>query len=77
MKPRFSARPRSGENEAQARSFRWRSSVVLGLVILGAAGLAARSQPDGYTLYMASSSMVVSPSESRLASARRDGSDIT
>src|SRR5882762_9197151 len=43
VKPRFTAKPRSGENEAQARSFRWRSSVVLGLVVLGAAGLAARA----------------------------------
>ena len=31
------------ENDAQARSYRWRSAVVLGLVVLGAAGLAARA----------------------------------
>src|SRR3984957_10479029 len=43
VKPRFTAKPRSGENEAQARSFRWRSGVVLGLVVLGAVGLAARA----------------------------------
>jgi cell division protein FtsI (penicillin-binding protein 3) len=34
---------RSGENDAQARTYRWRSAVVLGLVVLGAAGLAARA----------------------------------
>ena len=34
---------RSSENDAQARSFRWRSFVVFGLVVLGAAGLAARA----------------------------------
>jgi cell division protein FtsI (penicillin-binding protein 3) len=34
---------RGGENDAQARSYRWRSAVVLGLVVLGAAGLAARA----------------------------------
>ncbi len=36
-------KPRSSENDAQARSFRWRSFVVFGLVVLGAAGLAARA----------------------------------
>src|ERR1700680_4320350 len=40
---KFTAKPRSGENEAQARSFRWRSAVVLGLVVAGAVGLAARA----------------------------------
>jgi cell division protein FtsI (penicillin-binding protein 3) len=34
---------RSGENDAQARSYRWRSAVVLGMVVLGAIGLAARA----------------------------------
>jgi cell division protein FtsI (penicillin-binding protein 3) len=34
---------RGGENDAQARSYRWRSAVVLGLVVLGAIGLAARA----------------------------------
>ncbi|HEY0745578.1 MAG TPA: penicillin-binding transpeptidase domain-containing protein [Steroidobacteraceae bacterium] len=34
---------RSGENDAQAKSYRWRSGVVLGLVVLGAIGLAARA----------------------------------
>jgi len=43
VKLRFTAKPRSGENEAQARSFRWRSAVVLGLVVAGAVGLAARA----------------------------------
>ena len=36
-------KPRSSENDAQARSFRWRSFVVFWLVVLGAAGLAARA----------------------------------
>jgi cell division protein FtsI (penicillin-binding protein 3) len=36
-------KPHGGEHEAQARSFRWRSWTVLGLVLLGAAGLAARA----------------------------------
>ncbi len=36
-------RPRAGENDAQARSYRWRSSLILGLVLLGAAGLVARA----------------------------------
>ena len=34
---------RPSEIDAQARSFRWRSAVILGLVILGAAGLVARA----------------------------------
>ncbi|HXA99459.1 MAG TPA: penicillin-binding protein 2 [Steroidobacteraceae bacterium] len=34
---------RGGENDAQARSYRWRSAVVLGMVVLGAIGLAARA----------------------------------
>lgn len=34
---------RPSEIDAQARSFRWRSTVILGLVILGAAGLVARA----------------------------------
>ncbi len=34
---------RPGENHAQANSYRWRSAVVLGLVVLGAIGLAARA----------------------------------
>jgi cell division protein FtsI (penicillin-binding protein 3) len=34
---------RGGENDSQARSYRWRSAVVLGLVVLGAIGLAARA----------------------------------
>jgi cell division protein FtsI (penicillin-binding protein 3) len=34
---------RGGENDTQARSYRWRSAVVLGLVVLGAIGLAARA----------------------------------
>src|ERR1700727_2718600 len=32
---------RAGENDAQAKSYRWRSTVVLGLVVLCAIGLAA------------------------------------
>ncbi len=36
-------RVRSGEHDAQAKSHRWRSAVVLGLVVLGALGLAARA----------------------------------
>jgi cell division protein FtsI (penicillin-binding protein 3) len=43
VKSRSSIKPRSSENEAQARSYRWRSSVVFGLVLLGAVGLAARA----------------------------------
>jgi cell division protein FtsI (penicillin-binding protein 3) len=34
---------RSGESDAQAKAYRWRSAVVLGLVVLGAIGLAARA----------------------------------
>ncbi len=34
---------RSGDNDAQARSYRWRSILVLSLVLLGAAGLVARA----------------------------------
>ena len=34
---------RSGENQRPAKSYRWRSAVVLGLVVLGAIGLAARA----------------------------------
>jgi cell division protein FtsI (penicillin-binding protein 3) len=34
---------RSGENDTQAKSYRWRSWVVLSLVVLGAIGLAARA----------------------------------
>ncbi|HEX3914602.1 MAG TPA: penicillin-binding transpeptidase domain-containing protein [Steroidobacteraceae bacterium] len=34
---------RSGESERSTKSYRWRSAVVLGLVVLGAIGLAARA----------------------------------
>jgi cell division protein FtsI (penicillin-binding protein 3) len=34
---------RSGESDAQAKAYRWRSAVVLSLVVLGAIGLAARA----------------------------------
>jgi cell division protein FtsI (penicillin-binding protein 3) len=34
---------RSGENDAQSRSYRWRSTVILTLVLLGAAGLVGRA----------------------------------
>ena len=34
---------RSGDNDAQAKSYRWRSSLILGLVVLGAVGLVARA----------------------------------
>jgi len=34
---------RPGDKDTQARSYRWRSTVVLGLVVLGAIGLAARA----------------------------------
>jgi len=34
---------RSGENDRPAKSYRWRSAVILGLVVLGAIGLAARA----------------------------------
>jgi cell division protein FtsI (penicillin-binding protein 3) len=34
---------RSGDNDPQARSYRWRSTLILGVVLLGAAGLVARA----------------------------------
>jgi cell division protein FtsI (penicillin-binding protein 3) len=34
---------RPGDNDAQAKSYRWRSGVILGLVLLGAAALVARA----------------------------------
>jgi cell division protein FtsI (penicillin-binding protein 3) len=34
---------RSGDNDPQAKSYRWRSTLILGLVLLGAAGLVARA----------------------------------
>ena len=34
---------RSCDNDAQAKSYRWRSTLILGLVLLGAAGLVARA----------------------------------
>ncbi len=34
---------RSGENDVQAKSYRWRSGLILGLVLLGAVGLVARA----------------------------------
>ena len=34
---------RSGDNDAQARSYRWRSTLVLAVVLCGAAGLVARA----------------------------------
>ena len=34
---------RAADNDTQAKSYRWRSTVVLGLVVLGAGGLAARA----------------------------------
>lgn len=43
MKSPFRIKPRGGENDAEARSYRWRSWAVLGLVVLGAAALAARA----------------------------------
>ena len=43
MKPRFSTKPRSGESESRAKSYRWRSYVVLGLVAAGALGLMMRA----------------------------------
>jgi cell division protein FtsI (penicillin-binding protein 3) len=43
VKPVPNLKPRGSDNDAQARSYRWRSAVVLGLVCLGAAGLAARA----------------------------------
>jgi cell division protein FtsI (penicillin-binding protein 3) len=36
-------RSRAPDNDTQAKSYRWRSVVVLGLIVLGAAGLAARA----------------------------------
>ncbi len=36
-------RSRAVDNDAQARSYRWRSALILGLVLLGAAGLVARA----------------------------------
>ncbi len=43
MKPLPNLKPRSSEADAQARSFRWRSAVVLGLVCSSAAGLTVRA----------------------------------
>jgi len=34
---------RAPDNDTQAKSYRWRAAVVLGLIVLGAAGLAARA----------------------------------
>jgi cell division protein FtsI (penicillin-binding protein 3) len=34
---------RSGDNDHQAKSYRWRSTLILGVVLLGAAGLVARA----------------------------------
>jgi cell division protein FtsI (penicillin-binding protein 3) len=34
---------RSSDNDPQAKSYRWRSSLILGVVLLGAAGLVARA----------------------------------
>ena len=34
---------RSGDNDPQAKSYRWRSTLILGVVLLGAAGLVARA----------------------------------
>jgi cell division protein FtsI (penicillin-binding protein 3) len=36
-------RSRAPDNDTQAKSYRWRSVVVLGLIVLGATGLAARA----------------------------------
>jgi cell division protein FtsI (penicillin-binding protein 3) len=36
-------RSRTPDNDTQAKSYRWRSFVVLGLIVLGATGLAARA----------------------------------
>jgi len=41
--PRAPVKPRAGDSGAQSGSHRWRSAVMLGLVCLGAAGLAARA----------------------------------
>jgi len=43
VKPRLTMKPRSSENDAQAKSYRWRSAAMLGLVCLGALGLGARA----------------------------------
>jgi cell division protein FtsI (penicillin-binding protein 3) len=43
VKSPFRIKPRGGESDAEARSYRWRSWAVLGLVVLGAAALAARA----------------------------------
>jgi cell division protein FtsI (penicillin-binding protein 3) len=43
VKPLPNLKPRSSEADAQARSFRWRSAVVLGLVCSSAAGLTVRA----------------------------------
>src|ERR1700722_13398788 len=40
---RAAVKSRPVDNDAQARSYRWRSSVILGLVLLGGAGLVARA----------------------------------
>src|ERR1700690_748269 len=40
---RASVRSRAPEKDTQAKSYRWRSAVVLGLIVLGATGLAARA----------------------------------
>ena len=34
---------RTGDNDPQAKSYRWRSTLILGMVLLGAAGLVARA----------------------------------
>jgi cell division protein FtsI (penicillin-binding protein 3) len=36
-------RSRAPDNDTQAKSYRWRAAVVLGLIVLGATGLAARA----------------------------------
>jgi cell division protein FtsI (penicillin-binding protein 3) len=41
--PRAPVKPRAGDTGAQSGSHRWRSAAMLGLVCLGAAGLAARA----------------------------------
>src|SRR6202171_2356973 len=40
---RAAVKLRSADNDAQAKSYRWRSTVILGLVLLGAALLVARA----------------------------------
>src|SRR6202789_3733025 len=42
-KDRAAVKLRSGDNDAQAKSYRWRSTLILGLVVLGAVGLVARA----------------------------------